>query len=456
MKTPISSEQTLLKARRSIARLFFHYPEDEPFLDPAQRAAKDTNLLALVAAILIVAGAIFSALAAWSAWSGALLLSFAFFGVSLLFGFLFGIPKSVSASATSESTKVTAEVPLAINTNLEQISDWLTKIIVGIGLVQLKQLPAYVNQLVTYVSPLLVNTTDSKSLCVNIFMYFTSVGFLSGWVGTRIFLSPLIGTADQKIRGGLPEAAKRDLASEMGAPIVNVEKRLPPETSGTADAAAKTVLKAALLDELTDVNDIVAWAQAQLALGNLGEATKAYQKASQLNPKDIRARLGLGVCYYASGRPIEAAISELLAALALIGPSSDAPTKIAIYENLAAAYLYTDPPGGYQTALEYVNRALALNPPNPANLYLYAAAVYGQQYTSRKRRGEPEEKLEESKRKMLELAHKAIKADPSIKERLWDLAADPSSVDNDLSPFRDDPDFLALLGRSPSSTTGDE
>ncbi len=66
---------------------------------------------------------------------------------------------------------------------------------------------------------------------------------------------------------------------------------------------------------------------------------------------------------------------------------------------------------------------------------------------SRKRRGEPEAALENSRQKMLEFARKAIEADPSMKDRLWDLASEATSIDNDLAPFADDPEFLELVGR---------
>jgi hypothetical protein len=46
----------------------------------------------------------------------------------LLLGFLFGLPKTLERSGKGR---------LTTNTNLDQISDWLTKILVGLGLVQL-------------------------------------------------------------------------------------------------------------------------------------------------------------------------------------------------------------------------------------------------------------------------------------------------------------------------------
>ena len=49
-------------------------------------------------------------------------------------GFLFGIPRTITAPGPNPSTGVTQ---FQGNTNLEQVSDWLTKIIVGVGLVQI-------------------------------------------------------------------------------------------------------------------------------------------------------------------------------------------------------------------------------------------------------------------------------------------------------------------------------
>jgi hypothetical protein len=48
-----------------------------------------------------------------------------------LLGFLFGISRSLQGGDSSESNSQS----FPGNTNLEQISDWLTKILVGVGLV---------------------------------------------------------------------------------------------------------------------------------------------------------------------------------------------------------------------------------------------------------------------------------------------------------------------------------
>ena len=63
----------------------------------------------------------------------------------ILVGFLFGIPRIVqrdaSQSGVSRPIAQIQSTSLGINTNLTEISDWLTKIIVGVGLVQLNSIP---------------------------------------------------------------------------------------------------------------------------------------------------------------------------------------------------------------------------------------------------------------------------------------------------------------------------
>src|SRR5438552_4060746 len=62
-----------------------------------------------------------------------------------LLGFLFGLPRTVQDvgqrnSTTSGLPSEPQNVSYHANTNLEQISDWLTKILVGVGLTQIGQL----------------------------------------------------------------------------------------------------------------------------------------------------------------------------------------------------------------------------------------------------------------------------------------------------------------------------
>jgi hypothetical protein len=68
----------------------------------------------------------------WGAFATAILIGSSSFLVGGLVGFLFGIPRTVqSATPSASGTHYQG------NTNLEQVSDWVTKIIVGVTLVQI-------------------------------------------------------------------------------------------------------------------------------------------------------------------------------------------------------------------------------------------------------------------------------------------------------------------------------
>src|SRR5215469_6559661 len=80
-----------------------------------------------------------------------------------LTGFLFGIPHAREAigSERTERRKETDEDSINENeedsryrpsTSLEQIADWLTKIIVGVGLTQLNHIPGKLDALAAYIA----------------------------------------------------------------------------------------------------------------------------------------------------------------------------------------------------------------------------------------------------------------------------------------------------------------
>jgi hypothetical protein len=98
-------------------------------------------------------------------------------------GFLFGVPRLRAASGAAPSTGVF--VP---NTNLEQISDWLTKIIVGATLVQMKPLADGVGQLAAAVGAEL-KTPGATAVSGGVMILYFFGGFMWGylWCSLRIF-----------------------------------------------------------------------------------------------------------------------------------------------------------------------------------------------------------------------------------------------------------------------------
>ena len=127
-------------------------------------------------------------------------------------GFLFGVPRAASTSSSSR-----------VNTNLEQISDWLTKILVGVGLTQLQQVPSALRGLAGYISKD-YKKSGSDVFSLSMVLYFTTVGFLMGYLLTRLALQKefddaenlqvnTAGPAEIKITQPGPDKAAADKAA---------------------------------------------------------------------------------------------------------------------------------------------------------------------------------------------------------------------------------------------------
>jgi hypothetical protein len=127
--------------------------------------------------------------------AGAALLS------GFLLGFIFAFPRvgSKTAATPPEGTQ-TSSSPMR-NGNLVEISDWLTKIIVGVSLVELHSIRDRLGELSYYLAPGLQpaacggeGTTpctepylSSQAACLAIIIFFFTLGFLLGYVWTMIF-----------------------------------------------------------------------------------------------------------------------------------------------------------------------------------------------------------------------------------------------------------------------------
>lgn len=129
-------------------------------------------------------------------------------------GLLFGIPKSVSETTANAANPPSSDdddqakpamaarrSTYAVNTNLEQISDWLTKIIVGVGLTQMESLGSTFGSLSTNIGVSLVSSgvqsdPGAPVVAATIVVYGVTAGFLAGYLLTRIFLPGAFNRAD--------------------------------------------------------------------------------------------------------------------------------------------------------------------------------------------------------------------------------------------------------------------
>ena len=126
------------------------------------------------------------------------------FAVGFLGGFLFAIPKVLQGqpegqipSGEQAGSNTKGKYGQLVNTNLEQISDWLCKIIVGLGLYELRNIPAWVGEVGLNLSTDLGDTA-LRSFAIGIMIYFVALGFFSGYLLTRLVLAPEFAQADLK------------------------------------------------------------------------------------------------------------------------------------------------------------------------------------------------------------------------------------------------------------------
>ncbi len=148
--------------------------------------------------------ALFAAsLSTFQEWLGAAaggsLIAAAFLVVGGVLGFLFGLPRTLHHDAAS-GEKSSSGAPLVhhINTNLEQISDWLTKILVGLGLANLNRIHGQLNSLSHNLAAALSDRPSPASVqfVFAVVIFFLALGFLVGYLWTRLDLAQRIRHAD--------------------------------------------------------------------------------------------------------------------------------------------------------------------------------------------------------------------------------------------------------------------
>jgi len=121
--------------------------------------------------------------------------------IGVLLGFLFGVPHTVQSgnggtAKDATTSDKTGGIQYKPSTALEQISDWLTKILVGVGLTQLTTVPAKLGMLGKFLARGLGGSEAAAAFGVLIFLFFAICGFLVGFLWTRLYLQKEFRAAD--------------------------------------------------------------------------------------------------------------------------------------------------------------------------------------------------------------------------------------------------------------------
>jgi hypothetical protein len=161
-------------------------------------------------------------------------------------GFLFAIPKSGTGKQqpAAGSTPQTSTSWYDDNTNLEEVSDWLTKIIIGLTLVQFNTILTFLHQSSRSIASAfsIGDTLNLKlyPLAYGLIIFFIACGFAIGYLWTRINFALILTVSRKRLTNiSTLEAARDKLEKE----VVNTQQVLK-------DVKKDVTAKAAVGDQL--------------------------------------------------------------------------------------------------------------------------------------------------------------------------------------------------------------
>jgi len=124
----------------------------------------------------------------------------AIFTSSSLVGFLFGIPRTAAIDSTERSKS-----GYIANDNLLQVSDWITKILLGLGLTQIHQIPSMLTKVAVFIN--LSSKVGNQAFIILVILYFASLGFLFGYLWTRLYFTRMLRDSDIDVNGHKQQTA---------------------------------------------------------------------------------------------------------------------------------------------------------------------------------------------------------------------------------------------------------
>jgi hypothetical protein len=165
-------------------------------------------------------------------WAG-LLWAMALYSAGLIAGFLFSLSRVEPGNSTAGSAAPARRyVP---NTALGDIADWLTKIIVGLSLVELQKIPGKVNLVASRISEVLAPggkaeaVKSATAIALAMIVFFPIMGFLAAYLSTRLFLNPEIKRREDAMEKAEKAAAiLHDEVQNAGQPDVVAAATTPP------------------------------------------------------------------------------------------------------------------------------------------------------------------------------------------------------------------------------------
>lgn len=331
------------------------------------------------------------------------LLGAASYITGFFLGFLFGIPKR----------NIDKESSYNLSTNLVDISDWLTKIIIGLGLIEIRQIPGYLQHVGIYIQQSLNGEASIRMFSVCCIVYFSIFGLYYGYNYMRLFLSAQFKEADDNL------LQNQEKLSKKGEELNN--KDLAPDNLD--ETAMKKVKEyEELLKSTKTENDYTFedWYYKGIAAYDKGENNKTVAYMKNALDKDNTSKnaadayLYIGLAYF----KLQLYDKAIEATTKIITSYRDYPYLYLAYANNG---IYYEKLKQYDKAMEQYEMATDLNSSDVQSWYGKAIIAA----------------LTNQKDKLLSNLQKAIDLNPAYKNS--------AKVEKEFEPFRNDEDFKKLV-----------
>ena len=436
----------------------------------------------------------------------AVFISLAALALGTLIGFLFGLPRSLTSSefrasrqqaaaataASAATATAAAGAPAGdaaqpaasspgngadVNTNLEKISDWLTTIIVGVGLTKLQEIPGSIEEFGNRVEPYFGH--GGKVFGIADGLFFLIAGFFLAYVGTRVRLSLIFIISqwiNRRVADGdvTQEAVRQSLSGDVIRPSMGSSA-----TPGTGAAREEESLREAdelllskSLSELKTPAEIIAWANAKARSGDYATALTAYKDVWGRAPFTEKMQTDYAAILAATGD--SAGANSVLATLSTannLSPDAERDARQKVAVALEAGHLaglrtrlqqglYRPAERGWEDSIaageEYFSSP---GQDSDAMAHVWLACAYGQKHASLKppagTAATPpvQQQLNQLADKAAEQVEKALAADPSQKQLIRSLYVPGMAVggDDDLNSLNPNPRIDTALGPPPTS-----
>jgi tetratricopeptide (TPR) repeat protein len=339
----------------------------------------------------------------------------------------------------------------ATNTNLEEISDWITKIIVGLSLVQASLIFEKIKSgAAIFQSHAMPQASGADVVFVVVLVSSTIAGFLFLYMETRTRVTLLF--ADLENVAGRDTISKRKLDAVLKAPITAGPESGPDKarlglTAKPAPISEDEEILKIPYDQLKTTDQFAAWASAQARANNYQAAIRALQDAIAKDPNNSELLLRLA--------DIQQRAGNARAVYALVGEArqknEDDPSLL---KRQLYASLYLDPPDSFTKALAIADkiRAIPGMADDPA-VQLWVACAQAQRYKWLIANNGNDDQKNDAKAKALAAVQRVVALEPksdNITRVLLRNLINPNedqiaAGENDLEVFKEDQAFQQAI-----------